>query len=88
MNILSKNTDDISLKISELILKLKQWAVFPDDFNIKNSLISYGISSIEYIQLLVDIESAFSIELDDQFLIYSDKITCEALAQFIAKYIL
>lgn len=87
MNTSAQDIQDISLKIGELIRIIKGWAVLPDSFGIQESLMSYGVSSVEYIQLVVDVESAFSVELDDQYLEYSDDITCEVLAQAIVRHI-
>lgn len=54
-------------------------------FDSDTQFVAMGISSLDYIQLVVDIENEFDIELDDDTLAFGNELCCRKLANMIKK---
>lgn len=54
-------------------------------FDSDTQFVAMGISSLDYIQLIVEIENEFDIELDDETLAFGNELCCRKLADIIKK---
>lgn len=74
---------EICSKIRELIFETIGIDIPVNSFEQKDSISSLGISSIEFIMLVVGIEKEFGIEFGDEDLDYHKYPTLKALASYL-----
>jgi acyl carrier protein len=54
-------------------------------FDSDTPFVAMGISSLDYIQLIIEIENEFNIELDDETLAFGNELCCGKLADVIKR---
>ncbi len=51
--------------------------------NINDDLSNFGVDSLAYLKIIVDIENTFFIEFDDEKLIFSELPTVSAMVEYV-----
>lgn len=74
---------DISERIVDIIKSIKPDVVFSKEQSIREM----GINSIQYVQILVNLEEYFDFEFPDEFLLFSSEMTILELEEKIKLFV-
>lgn len=75
------------MDISKLILKIIREIKEDENIQIDSNLRDIGINSIQFIQIMVNIETEIGIEFPDEFLIFAENVTANTFAEIVTNTI-
>lgn len=58
----------VELKVKENIIKVLNLGIAPEELESSNLIESYGINSVDALEILIHIENEFDIEVDEEHL--------------------
>lgn len=71
------------MEMGNLILKIIQDIKGDEDVTMDRNLRDMGINSIQFIQIIVNLETELQVEFPDEFLIYKDDMTANTLVDIM-----
>lgn len=81
--IFEQNKENIELKVREILKKEVELIVEPELVGVYDNLEFIGMNSIDYAELLVELEIEFGIEFDKETLAKESDITIHGLVECI-----
>ncbi|WP_297418081.1 acyl carrier protein [Clostridium sp.] len=79
--------DEIYKKIEEIVKKYSNAFIYEKDIKMTDDFESLGLNSLQYLKIVVEIESEFDIELDDENLDNKIFKNIENLSNYVKKLI-
>ncbi len=71
------------MEMSKLILKIIKDIKGDADVTMDENLRDMGINSIQFVQIIVNLETELQIEIPDEFLMYKDDMTVNTLVDIM-----
>lgn len=75
------------MDVSEFILKIIKKIKNKEDIQINDEFRKIGINSVQYVQIIVNIETNLGVALSDELLILDENMSIEQLAKKVTKTI-
>ncbi|MGE7890633.1 acyl carrier protein [Bacillus cereus] len=72
-------------EIKNALIELKVLNLLIDEINPEKEIVYYGIQSVHFIQLIVNLETKYNIEFDDEVLHINKLSTVNKIAMYIEK---